>query len=250
MELLLNKTMLVTGGARGIGAAIVRMAMQEGAHVAFTYLNSSEESRSIEEEMSDRFPGQRCLARKCDVADWRAMQALVDSLISDFGRMDALVNNAGIARDSVLARMSPEQWESVISTNLGGLYSATRPLILQMVKQRGGSIINISSTVGIYGNSGQTNYAAAKAGMIGFTRALSAEVAPHGVRVNAVAPGFIHTDMMGLLDQETLEYYKSRVSLRRLGTVDDVASMVCFLASNSSSYITGQVIQVDGGITL
>jgi 3-oxoacyl-[acyl-carrier protein] reductase len=250
MNLLINKTMLVTGGARGIGAAIVRMAMQEGAHVAFTYLNNSDESQSIVEEMSDRFPEQRCLARQCDVADSPSMQALVEGLISEFGRMDALVNNAGIARDSVLARMSPEQWESVITTNLGGLYSATKPLVLQMVKQRSGSIINISSAVGIYGNSGQTNYAAAKAGMIGFTKSLSAEIAPHGVRVNAVAPGFIYTDMMGLLDQEALDYYKSRVSLRRLGSVDDVASLVCFLASDSSSYITGQVIQIDGGITL
>lgn len=250
MSMLANKTVLVTGGSRGIGAAIVRTAMQEGANVVFTYLNSTEEAESIAGELSTNFPGQRCVARQCDVNDTDAMETLVKELVADFKQVDALVNNAGITRDSVLARMSRDQWDAVIDTNLGSMFNATKPLVLQMVKQKSGAIINISSVVGVYGNSGQVNYAAAKAGMIGFTKALSAEVAPHNVRVNAVAPGYINTDMMAILDQDTLEYVKSRISLRRLGAVEDVAPLVCFLISNNAAYITGQIIQVDGGITL
>jgi 3-oxoacyl-[acyl-carrier protein] reductase len=224
--------------------------MQEGASVAFTFLNSTEEADSIVDELCAKYPDQRCLARQCDVSDTAAMEKLVKELIAEFKQIDALVNNAGITRDSTLARMSRDQWEAVINTNLGSLFNATKPLVLQMVKQRNGAIVNISSAVGVYGASGQTNYAAAKAGMIGFTKALSAEIAPHNVRVNAVAPGYINTDMLSILDHDTLEYVKSRITLRRLGTAEEVAPLVCFLISDQSAYITGQVIQVDGGITL
>jgi len=250
LGILTNKNVLVTGGSRGIGKTIVRTAMQEGANVIFTYLNSIEEAEAIADDLSSGFPDQRCVARQCDVNDTEAMEKLVRELIAEFKRIDALVNNAGITRDSVLARMSRDQWDAVINTNLGSMFNATKPLVLQMVKQRSGSIVNISSAVGVYGASGQVNYAAAKAGMIGFTKALSAEIAPQNVRVNAVAPGYIYTDMMAILDQDTLDYVKSRISLRRLGTVDDVSPLVCFLLSDKSTYITGQVIQVDGGITL
>lgn len=250
MGILANKTIFVTGGSRGIGKAIVQTAMQEGAHVIFTYLNSAEEADAIVTQLSAKHPDQRCMARQCDVSNTEAMDKLIKDLIVEFKQIDALVNNAGITRDSVLARMSRDQWDSVINTNLGSMFNATKPLVLQMVKQRNGVIINISSIVGLYGNSGQANYAAAKAGMMGFTKALSAEVAPHNVRVNAVAPGYIHTDMMGVLDQDTLDYVRDRINLRRLGTVDDVAPLVCFLISDKAAYITGQIIQVDGGITL
>lgn len=250
MSILANKTVLVTGGSRGIGKAIVRTAMQEGANVVFTYLNSTEEAESIARELSSNFPEQQCVARQCDVSNTEAMEKMIKELIAEFKQIDALVNNAGITRDAVLARMSRDQWDAVMNTNLGSMFNATKPLVLQMVKQRSGSIVNISSAVGVYGAAGQTNYAAAKAGMIGFTKALSAELAPQNVRVNAVAPGYVYTDMMAILDQDSLDYVKSRISLRRLGTVDDISPLVCFLLSNKSTYITGQVIQVDGGITL
>jgi 3-oxoacyl-[acyl-carrier protein] reductase len=250
MSMLENKSVLITGGSRGIGAQIVRQAMEEGAQVAFTYKESTNAANTLAQELAAQYPGQYCLAFQCDVVDTQAMQALAEKILAQFGRLDALINNAAITRDVVLARMSKEQWDDVISTNLGSMYNVTKPFLLSMVKQGKGSIVNLTSASAVYGFSGQTNYSASKGGIIGFTRSLSAEVAPRGVRVNAVAPGYIQTDMSAAVNPNILEYAKTRISLGRLGVSEDVAPIVCFLASDLAGYITGQVIQVDGGITL
>lgn len=248
--MLENKSVLITGGSRGIGAQIVRAAMEYGAQVAFTYKGSAEAAQTLARELAAQYPGQACLAYACDVAEAEATATLAQQVLAEFGRLDALVNNAGITRDVVLARMSRDQWDDVMQTNLGSMYNVTKPLLLPMVKQSRGSIINLTSASAVYGYAGQTNYAASKGGIIGFTRALSAEVAPRGVRVNAVAPGYIVTDMSLATNPDVLAYAKTRISLGRLGTVEDVAPVVCFLASDLAAYITGQVIQVDGGITM
>jgi 3-oxoacyl-[acyl-carrier protein] reductase len=248
MGLLEQKRILVTGGSRGIGAAIVRMAMHEGADVAFIFNRSSGAASELSQQMIRLYPAQRCFAVQCDVADTSAMREAIRAITEQLGSIDALVNNAGITRDMALARMRREQWDEVISTNLGGVFNATQPLILQLVKQRNGSIINITSLAGVYGSNGQSNYAASKAGIIGFTKALSKELSAFRVRVNAVAPGLIETDMLSGLGQERLQAVKAQIPAGRFGTAEDVAHLVVFLASDRAAYITGQVIQIDGGL--
>jgi len=250
MGLLDGKRILVTGGSRGIGAGVVRVAMQEGAEVAFIFHRSEQAAQDLARQMTALHPGRRCTPFQCDVADAERTREAVKAATAELGGIDALVNNAGITRDGALARMRRDQWDEVIATNLGSTFNTTQPLVLQFVKQRAGSIINMTSLAGLYGNSTQTNYAASKAGIIGFTKALSKEVASFGVRVNAVAPGLIETDMLSRMGAEQLQYAKSQIPAGRLGTADDVAHVVCFLASDRASYITGQVIQVDGGLVL
>jgi 3-oxoacyl-[acyl-carrier protein] reductase len=250
MRLLENKKVLVTGGSRGIGAGVVRGAMAEGATVAFIYQQSQDLAQDLAQEMTALYPGQRCLPFRCDIADVSASRDTVKTAITELGGIDALVNNAGITRDAGLARMRREHWDEVIATNLGSMFNMTQPLLLHLVKQRSGSIINMTSFAGVYGSSAQTNYAASKGGIIGFTKALAKEVAEFGVRVNAIAPGFIATEMMSLMTEERTSYMKSQIGLGRFGTSEDVAHLVCFLASDRSGYITGQVIQIDGGLVL
>jgi 3-oxoacyl-[acyl-carrier protein] reductase len=250
MGLLEQKKILVTGGSRGIGAAIVRAAMHEGADVAFIFNRRSDAASELSQQMTQSYPAQQCFAFQCDVADTSAMRDAIKTITEQLGRIDALVNNAGITRDMALARMRREQWDEVISTNLGSMFNATQPLVLQLVKQRNGSIINVTSLAGVYGSNGQSNYAASKAGIIGFTKALSKELAAFRVRVNAVAPGLIETDMLSVVGEERLKAMKSQIPAGRLGTPEDVANLVVFLASDRASYITGQVIQIDGGLVL
>lgn len=250
MSILAGKKVLVTGGSRGIGAGIVRAAMHEGAEVAFVFQHSSETADDLAREMAARYPGQRCLAFQCDITDTDKTRELAKSVIAAFGRLDTLVNNAGITRDAGLGRMRREQWDAVIETNLGGLFNVTQSILMQLIRQRAGSIINMTSYAGVNGSKSQTNYSASKGGIIAFTKSLSKEIAEHGVRVNAIAPGFIETDMVAMLTEERHEFLKSQVPIGRFGTPEDVANLVCFLASDRSSYITGQVIQIDGGLVL
>jgi len=249
MALLTGKRVLVTGGSRGIGAAVVRAIVAEGGDVAFTYRRSADEAEALAHDLMSLYPGQRCFPIQCDVADTLAMRQAVQDVVRELGNVDVLVNNAGIARDSALARMDREEWDEVISTNLSGMFNAAQPLVLRMAKQRAGSIINMTSIVGVYGSPGQASYAASKAGIIGFTKAMAKEVAANGVRVNAVAPGFIDTEMLSDMSAEKFNYMKSRIPMGRLGLAEEVANVVCFLASDKASYITGAVIQVDGGLT-
>lgn len=249
-RLLENYGVLITGGSRGIGAGIVRAMLEHGAEVAFIYQRGTTAAQDLAHEMSVRHPDQRCLAIRCDVTDTIGMQEAMDGARAELGRIDVLVNNAGVTRDATLARMTRDQWDDVISTNLGSMFSATKPLLMHLAKQRSGSIVNVTSLAGIYGSSGQANYAASKAGIIGFTKSLAKEVASVGVRVNAVAPGFINTDMIATVEPDRLSLLKTRIPAGRLGTVAEVAEVVCFLASDRARYVTGQVIEVAGGLTL
>ncbi|GAB4390487.1 MAG: 3-oxoacyl-[acyl-carrier-protein] reductase [Thermodesulfovibrionales bacterium] len=243
---LSGKVAIVTGGARGIGRAIVKAVSREGADCAFTYLASRGLAESLADEV--RGVGARALPVELDVRDFDGAKALVERVKEAFGGLDILVNNAGITRDKALMMMDREDWLAVIDTDLTGVFNMTRSSIITFLKQKSGSIVNISSLSGIHPPAGQVNYAAAKAGVIGFTRSLAKEVAPYGVRVNAVAPGLIETDMTAGLDGKRRERLTREIPAGRFGSVEDVARAVTFLLGDQSRYITGQVIQIDGGL--
>lgn len=243
MTLLKDKVAIVTGGSRGIGEAIVRRFVAEGAQVAFTYQSSSGRADALVQEL-----GGKAKAYPSNAASYDDAAALIQAVLLDFGKIDILVNNAGITRDTLLMRMSEEQWDSVINTNLKSVFNLTKHVMRPMMKARGGSIINISSVVGVMGNPGQANYVASKAGVIGFTKTVAKEVGSRGIRCNAVAPGFIETDMTHKLDEKTQEAYLANIPMKRLGGADEVANVCVFLASDLSSYVSGQTVNVCGAM--
>ncbi len=246
MKLLEGKIALITGASRGIGRGIALKFAQEGANVAFTYLSSVEKGMELEKEL-EAF-GIKAKGYRSDAADYKASEELVNNVIADFGTIDVLVNNAGITRDTLLMRMSEQQWDEVMNANLKSVFNVTKAVQKPMLKQRKGSIINMSSVVGIQGNAGQSNYAASKAGIIGFTKSVALELGSRNIRCNAIAPGFIETEMTAALDEKVVEGWRNNVPLKRGGTADDVANATVFLASEMSAYITGQVINVCGGM--
>jgi len=245
--LLNEKVALVTGGGRGIGKAIVLELAGQGADIVVSDIDDSaaQETASLVQGMN-----RRSLAKKADVSRDQDVDALVQSSIEAFGRIDILVNNAGITRDNLLMRMSEQEWDLVQAVNLKGAFLCTRHVVRGMMKQRSGKIINMASVVGVMGNAGQANYAASKAGLIGFTKSAAKELASRNIQVNAVAPGFIETDMTGKLPEEVKQNYRTGIPARRFGTTQDVAGVVLFLSSPASDYITGQVIHVDGGLLM
>jgi 3-oxoacyl-[acyl-carrier protein] reductase len=243
---LRDRVAVVTGGSRGIGRAVVLALCRQGADCAFTYTSHGDAAKSLAAEVREL--GRRTIPILLDVRDFEGAKAMIEKVKSEFGRLDILVNNAGITRDRSLMGMSREDWGDVIDTDLTGVFNTTRACIITFLKQKSGSVVNLSSVSGIRPMAGQVNYAAAKAGVIGFTKSLAQEVAPYNIRVNAVAPGFIETDMTSQLGEKFRDKAVTRIPLGRFGTAEEVAQSVLFLAGDGSRYITGQVIQIDGGL--
>lgn len=246
MKLLENKTALITGASRGIGKGIAIEFARQGANVAFTYNSSAEAAKQLEKELETY--GIKARGYQSNAADYEAAQELVSTVLGDFENLDILVNNAGITKDNLLMRISEEDFDKVIEVNLKSVFNMTKAVIRPMLKQRSGSIINMSSVVGVKGNAGQANYAASKAGILGFTKSVALELGSRNVRCNAIAPGFIETEMTADLDPKTVEGWRSAIPLKRGGTPEDVANACVFLGSDLSSYITGQTLNVDGGM--
>lgn len=246
MKLLENKVALVTGASKGIGRAIAQRFIEEGAKVAFTYLSSVERGEALEKDLAAL--GGEAKGFRSDASSGEQAEQLIQDIVAHFGQIDIIVNNAGITRDTLMLRMSEEDFDQVISTNLKSVFNTTKHAQRYMLKQRSGSIINISSIVGIKGNAGQANYAASKAGIIGFTKSVALELGSRGIRCNAVAPGFIETEMTGVLDEKVVQAWRDAIPLKRGGQPEDVANACVFLGSDLSSYVSGQVLQVDGGL--
>lgn len=246
MKLLEGKTAIITGGSRGIGKGIVEVFAKHGANVAFTYNASAEAANALAETLSET--GIKAKAYKSDASNYEQSQELAAEVLKDFGSIDILVNNAGITKDNLLMRISEEDFDKVIEVNLKSVFNMTKAVQRTMLKQRKGSIINMSSVVGVKGNAGQTNYAASKAGIIGFTKSVALELGSRDIRCNAIAPGFIETEMTGKLDEATVQSWRDAIPLKRGGSPEDIANACVFLGSDLSGYITGQVMNVDGGM--
>ena len=246
VKLLEGKTAIITGASRGIGRGIAEVFAKHGANVAFTYSASAEAAAILEKEL--RHLGVQAKGYQSNAADFNEAQILVDAVLLEFGNIDILINNAGITKDNLLMRMPEADFDHVMSVNLKSVFNMTKAIQKTFLKQRKGSIINMSSVVGIKGNAGQTNYAASKAGVIGFTKSVALELGSRNIRCNAIAPGFIETEMTAKLDEKTVQGWRDGIPLKRGGTCDDVANACVFLASDMSAYITGQVLNVDGGM--
>ena len=246
MKLLIGKVAIITGGTRGIGKGIALKFAQEGADVIFTYVSSEETANAVEKEI-EAF-GVKAKGYKSNAANMEDAVALIDQVVEEFGQIDILVNNAGITKDGLLMRMSEENFDDVIKINLNSVFNMTKAALRTFLKQRSGSIINMSSIVGVRGNAGQANYSASKAGIIGFTKSIAAELGSRNIRCNAIAPGFIETEMTAVLDEKTVQQWRDGIPLKRGGSAEDVANACLFLASDMSGYITGQVMNVCGGM--
>lgn len=246
MKLLQGKVILITGASRGIGKAIAQKAAEEGASVAFTYLSSVESANALETELTDK--GVKAKGYRSNAAKYEEAETLVANVLADFGQLDVVVNNAGITKDGLLMRMTEAQWDEVLEVNLKSVFNLTKAATKPMMKARSGSIVNLTSVVGIRGNAGQANYAASKAGIIGFTKSVALELGSRNIRSNAVAPGFIETEMTGALDEKVVAGWAESIPMKRVGKASEVADCVIFLASERGSYINGQVLQVDGGM--
>ena len=244
--MLENKVALITGGSRGIGEALVRKFASLGASVAFTYASSAEKANAI----ADALAPAKVKAYASDASSFTQAEALIKTVLLDFGKIDILINNAGITKDTLMLRMTEEQWDDVIRINLKSAFNLTKHALKPMLSAKQGSIINMTSVVGCFGNAGQANYAASKAGMIGFTKSIAKEIGSRSIRCNAIAPGFIETDMTHTLDEKTKEAYFSNLSIKRFGSAEEVADLAAFLASDQSKYITGQVISICGGLNM
>lgn len=246
MKALEGKIALITGASKGIGRAIAHTFAAQGAHVAFTYLSSVEQGESLVAELKAK--GVDAKGYRSDASNYEAAQELITDVVRDFGKLDILINNAGITRDNLLMRMSESQWDEIMEINLKSCFNTVKAAFRPLMKQRSGSIINMSSIVGIKGNMGQANYAASKAGIIGFSKSVALELGSRGIRCNVVAPGFIETEMTAGLDEKVVQTWRDAIPLKRGGSPEDVANACVFLASDSSTYITGQVLQVNGGL--
>ena len=245
-KLLQGKVALITGASRGIGRGIAEKFAKEGAAVAFTYLSSEEKAKALEDEL--KAFGIEAKGYKSNAAEYDAAHQLVDDVMKDFGKIDTVINNAGVTRDGLLMRMSEDNWDDVININLKSVFNLTKAVQRPMLKARAGSIVNVSSVVGVKGNAGQANYAASKAGILGFTKSIALELGSRNIRCNAIAPGFIETEMTGALDEEVVKGWRNSIPLKRGGSAEDVANLAAFLASDNSSYITGQTINICGGM--
>ena len=246
MKLLKDKNVIITGASRGIGKGILELFVKNGANVAFSYIGDSDQAKSIEADFSNH--KQKVVSYMSDASNFEQSQKLIDDVVNDFGSIDVLVNNAGITIDNLLMRMSEEDFQRVIDVNLKSVFNTTKAILRTMLKQRSGSIINMSSVVGVKGNAGQSNYSASKAGMIGFTKSMALELGSRNIRCNCIAPGFIETEMTEKLSDDVVQTWRDSIPLKRGGSTNDVANAALFLASDLSSYVTGQVTNVCGGM--